>query len=122
MAVGFPQCLAVTLERVSDSPAGLQFHAGTVLVASSVGARLLIVRRHSVAPYAFFGGGVLHVAEGEGGGGTGATGYGWVGAGLRLGTGSLTWFGELGVVFGLDEGKGYDAAAPTLAVGVAFGR
>jgi hypothetical protein len=50
------------------------------------------------------------------------TGYAWAGGGARIRTGPLTWFGELGAVFGMDTGKGYESASPAGAIGVGFGR
>ena len=123
LAAGVPQTVAVTAERRGESSARLQLHGGTVVVASSLGVRAVIISRDGgFAPYAFIGAGMLHVAEGEGGGGTGWTGYAWGGAGLRVPTGPLAWFTELGVVLGMDTGQGYSSAVPAVAIGVAFGR
>jgi len=123
VAAGSPQVLAVTLEQRVDSPVRVQGHAGTILLMSSVGLRaLLLSSREGIAPYAFLGAGILHIAEGDGGGAIGSTGHGWGGVGARFPTGPLTWFGELGVLWGLNTDKGYESALPALALGVGFGR
>lgn len=124
VAAGFPQTLAVTAERHGASAARLQLHAGTFfLAASSIGARMVLISpTRGFAPYAFFGGGVFHIAEGEGGDAVGATAFGWVGAGLRIPTGPLRWFFEIGATLGKDTGNGYESTGPAGAVGVSFGR
>ncbi len=123
LAAGIPQTLAVTLERSGEAAVRGQLHAGTILFASSLGGRLMLMssRRRMVSPYAFFGAGLFYVAEGDAGGAVGGTGYGWAGAGLRVRTGPLAWFGELGVLFGMDTAKDYDSATGAGAVGVGFG-
>lgn len=122
-ALGSPQLIAVTLERSADTPVRIQAHAGTIFfLASSLGVRLLVVSSgHRAAPYAFAGGGIFNIVEGDGGGALGSTGYGWGGAGIRFSTGALTWFAELGGMWGMDTSKGYESALPALALGVGFG-
>ena len=122
IAAGMPQTVSLTLEKRSESPLRAQFHAGSVLVASSLGARAVVAGRSGVAPYAFFGGGVLYITEGDGGGDTGATGFAWGGAGLRFATAALTWFVELGILAGMDEDIMTSSTTPAAAAGVAFGK
>lgn len=122
VAVGSPQTIAATLEKRTDSPVRIQGHAGTLLVASSLGIRVLALPwRGGFAPYAFLGAGIFNIVEGDGGGAMGTTGYGWGGVGFRLPTRGLTWFAELGFLWGMNEDKGYESPLPGLAIGVGFG-
>jgi hypothetical protein len=122
LGAGWPQMVALTAERHGESSARLQLHAGTFVVGVSVGARLVLIsQERGVKPYGFMGGGMLNVAEGEGGGGTGWTPFAWTGLGVRAPTGPVTWFLETGAAFGMDEDQGYTSPSPAGAIGVAFG-
>lgn len=122
-AVGSPQLLAATLEKSTGPAMRVQGHVGTVLLLSSAGVRaLLLSSRRGIAPYAYAGVGILHTAEGEGGGPLGSTGYGWGGVGVRVPMGGLTGFGEVGVLGGMATSRGYEPGLPGAAVGVVFGR
>lgn len=122
VAIGSPQVLAVTLETRADATLRVQCHAGTLLVLSSVGIRAVMLSpREGIAPYVYLGAGIVHTAEGEGGGPQGSTGYGWGGVGARLPQRGVTWFVELGVQGGMDTGRGYESWLPSVAIGIAFG-
>jgi hypothetical protein len=121
VTAGSPQMIALTLETHQNRSLRLQVNAGTIILASSLTCRVLLTRLSGDArPYAFLGGGLLHIAECEGGGGCGATGLVWGGGGLAVPVGSVRLFGEIGIMGGMDRDKGYEPAAP--AVGILFAR
>jgi hypothetical protein len=123
LTAGSPQMIALTLETHQDGPLRLQVNFGTIVLASSVTCRLLLTRvSGDVRPYAFLGGGMLHVGECEGDGGCGATGLVWGGGGIAVPVGSVRLFGEIGVMGGMDESKGYESPAPAVAAGILFAR
>jgi hypothetical protein len=69
VAIGSPQLLAATLETRANATLRVQCHAGTLIVLSSVGIRaVMLSRREGIAPYVYLGAGIVHTAEGEGGG------------------------------------------------------
>lgn len=122
LAVGAPQILAITLEGDMGSRFRIQGNAGTLLLLSSAGIRALLVSRgRGTKPYAYAGGGILNIAEGEGGGAQGTTGFGWFGVGIRFPLGSWQAFAELGALGGLNQSLGYEPWLPSIAIGVAFG-
>ncbi len=119
LGLGSPQTLAVTAERELAPGNCLQAHAGSVVLFSSVGARVLVMPpRWRVQPYAFAGGGFLHAMGTDTGEARGLTGFGWWGLGLRTRPGRLVPFVELGRLWGLSEAKGYDPTTEAVAVGL----
>jgi hypothetical protein len=123
VTVGSPQMIALTLETHQNQPLRLQLNFGTIILASSLNCRLLLTRvTGDVRPYAFLGGGLLHFAECEGGGGCGWTGLVWGGGGIAVPVWSIRLFGEIGIIGGMDEDKGYESPAPAVAVGILFNR
>ena len=122
VAVGMPQLVALTLEKNMDAGFRIQGHASTLLLLSSAGIRAMMMSPGPGAkPYAYVGGGVFHIAEGEGGGAQGTTGYGCGGVGVRFIGRRWQVYGEVGAMGGLDRSDGYEAWQPSVAVGVAFG-
>lgn len=119
LSLGSPQTLALTAERELVPGNCLQVHAGSVVLFSSVGARVLVMPpRWRVQPYAFAGGGFLHAMGTDTGEAAGLTDYGWWGVGLRTRPGRLVPFVELGALWGLSESKGYDPTTEAAAVGL----
>jgi hypothetical protein len=115
--------IALTLETHQNRSLRLQMNFGTIILASSLNCRLLFTRvSGDVRPYAFFGGGLLHTAECEGGGGCGWTGLFWGGGGIAVPVRSIRLFGEIGIMTGMDEDKQYESPVTAVAVGILFAR
>lgn len=104
-AIGSPQILALTVERRVTRGFHLQGHAGTALLANSVGVRALVMPvSYAVTPYLFGGAGYFfsifgwelddddHYAT-----------YAWWGGGMRFPIKRLLFFVEIGDVIELDN-------------------
>jgi hypothetical protein len=123
IAAGAPQLLAVTLETPRHGKLRLQASVSPLLLINSVTGRAAVTRSSgTVRPYAYGGGGLLNVSEGDGGGALGTTGFLWAGGGIAAPWSRYRWYGELGVLWGMDTDKGFESAIGALAVGLWFGR
>jgi len=118
-----PYAVSVIREVPAIRELRFQFSAGTLLLISSVTARVLFVPTGGrVFAYGFAGTGMLHVAEGDGSGPVGRTGFGWFGAGVRARVHVLQIFLDTGILVGLDVQKGFDRNSPAGSLGVVFAR
>jgi hypothetical protein len=122
VAAGSPQLIALTLETHLNRTLRFQASFGTIVFASAITGRLVLTRISGNArPYAFVGGGLFNVSEGDGGGALGTTGFFWGGGGMAVSIRSMRLFGEIGIMGGQDEDKGFESPLPAIAVGILFG-
>ena len=119
-AIGSPQILAITVERRVTRGLHLQGHAGTALLANSVGARALFMPvSYSVTPYLFGGAGYFftifdwHLDDDD----LYAT-YAWWGGGMRFPIKRFLFFVEVGDVIELDDDE--DVLPDAFAAGILF--
>lgn len=121
VTVGEPQAVALTIETHQKAPLRLQASLSTIILYTSVTGRVILIRPSGrLLPYGFAGGGVLHTAIGEWDSASGATGFYWAGGGLRVRSGPVALFGEIGQYGGMDTSKGYDASHMSYAVGILY--
>lgn len=107
IAVGVPQLIGIEYERTLSSHFELCAHVGSVVLLSSVGAR---VCRGSVEPglrpYAFVGGAVIHAEPDKPSDPDSAAAYLWVGPGLAWRNRGLKIYGEVSALLGGSEDRG----------------
>ncbi len=121
LSVGIPQTISIGYEHAVASPLQLQVNVGSIILASGLNGRVLVVPdQWRLQPYAFVGGGLLYVWTQESDNADGWTGFTWLGAGLRLKISRFLLFGELGEISNLNESNGYDPHYMSGAVGILY--
>jgi hypothetical protein len=119
VSFGSPQVLGLTGEYAFRPSFRLQANVGSLVVVSTVSARLIILPESlRLQPYMFVGGGGGYVLplENE----HGFTPFSWWGFGLRLKVGRGRIFAEVGEVGNLDRDNGYSETYPGMATGILF--
>lgn len=112
IGVGIPHTVALEYERTVSSRWFFRGHAGSVILLSSVGARIC---RGTVGqgfhPYAFAGGALIHAEPDKPGDAEGAAVYLWAGPGLAWRTRRYRVYGEVSALLGGSRDRGLGDAS-----------
>lgn len=120
-AIGIPHFLGPVIEIGSNSVVRFQASGSLLLIINSATARIVIGEPVvGTRPYAFAGGGILDIEEGDGNSYVGATRFFWFGGGLRI----RLWrrvglFAEIGSM--QHEKKGFDRTGAAGSAGFLVG-
>jgi hypothetical protein len=119
--IGIPHFLGPVIEIGSNSVIRFQASGSLLLIINSATARIVVGEPVvGTRPYAFAGGGILDIEEGDGGSYVGATKFFWFGGGLRI----RLWrrvglFAEIGSM--QHEKKGFDRTGAAGSAGFLVG-
>jgi len=119
-SIGMPTFLGAVLETKVGNNTWLGFHAGTMLLINSAGARFIFGSTDPGWRFRYFLGAVIiskwyseYADEADG-----TAGHGWCGINMTLNEGSWRFVLETGLLVGGDPGKGmgYTGVTPSLCV------
>jgi hypothetical protein len=126
VTMGSPYTIAVAYEHPMHRHIGLETHAGTVLLFSSVGMRVIVAESQRNGFYGYGGGGlwfapIVEVFTSSIGPDEGLSSdffpYAWTGVGRRFQHNRVSFFGEAGVMVTNDHIANGDVI-PTIAAGI----
>ncbi|MEZ5064426.1 MAG: hypothetical protein R3B81_06795 [bacterium] len=118
VSFGFPYAFAFSYEHRVDEYVSLSFHAGSLIVAGSVGARAIVGAQDGTGLYAFGGGGWGYVLAIESAGAS--TLFAFEGLGARYCPGTIGPFMEIGLAQVVRWEQLGTPVLPVAAVGLLF--
>jgi hypothetical protein len=122
LGVGIPYTIAITHQRPLLKHMAVEAHAGTILAATSVGARVIVGQTERNGFYGYGGGGLLisPILNSENSedprSDSGLYPYGWTGVGAQAGNDDVRLFLEGGLMFSIDALS--SGPIPTIAGGI----